>query len=208
MWLLRTRLSALPDSAFGEAVCVALRGQVEKLGLSIGDEPVWAEAVFAEEVDHYSQEVSVIATWRGKQRYGTVTFFPDGRVFAEYQVLLAHPSREDCYVESVQVWGRPEKLSGLSSGVVAFTPLPALSALRDEDFSPTIQFHPTAVVREAEIHLGLPEGAVEPVADFQAWVDTPDGDAPILLAAFAGIDPPFEAADRVRGRFIAITESR
>lgn len=125
MWLLRTRLSegllhlrtglmmaALPDSAFGEAVCVALRGQVEKLGLSIGDEPVWAEAVFAEEVDPYSQEVSVIATWRGKQRYGTVTFFPDGRVFAEYQVLLAHPSREDCYVESVQVWGRPEKLSG------------------------------------------------------------------------------------------------
>ena len=46
------------------------------------------------------------------------------------------------------------------------------------------------------------------MADFQAWVDTPDGDAPILLAAFAGIDPPFEAADRVRGRFIAITESR
>jgi hypothetical protein len=96
----------------------------------------------------------------------------------------------------------------LSSGVVAFKPLPALSALRGEDYSPTVQFHPVAVVREAEIHLGLPEGAVEPVADFQAWVDTPDGDAPILLAAFAGIDPPFEAADRVRGRFIAITESR
>ena len=96
----------------------------------------------------------------------------------------------------------------LSSGVVAFKPLPALSALRDENFSPTIQFHPTAVVREAEIHLGLAEGAVEPVADFQSWVDTPEGDVPILLAAFASIDPPFEAADRIHGRFIAITESR
>lgn len=96
----------------------------------------------------------------------------------------------------------------LNSGVVAFKPLPALSALRDEDFSPTVQFHPTAVVREAEVHLGLAEGAVEPVADFQAWVDTPEGDVPVLLAAFASIDPPFEAADRLHGRFIAITESR
>lgn len=96
----------------------------------------------------------------------------------------------------------------LSSGVVAFKPLPALSALRDEDFSPTVQFHPTAVVREAEVHLGLAEGAVEPVADFQAWVDTPEGDVPVLLAAFPSIDPPFAAADRIHGRFIAITESR
>lgn len=96
----------------------------------------------------------------------------------------------------------------LSSGVVAFKPLPALAALRDEDYSPTIQFHPSAVVREAEIHLGLAEGGVEPVADFQAWVDTPEGDVPVLLAAFAGIDPPFEAAQRIQGRFIAITESR
>jgi hypothetical protein len=96
----------------------------------------------------------------------------------------------------------------LSSGVVAFKPLPGLSALRDENYSPTLQFHPTAVVREAEIQLGLAEGAIEPVADFQAWVDTPDGDVPVLLAAFAGIDPPFAAAERIHGRFIAITESR
>lgn len=96
----------------------------------------------------------------------------------------------------------------LSSGVVAFKPLPALSALRDEDYSPILQFHPTAAVREAEIHLGLAEGAIEPVADFQAWVDTPEGDVAVLLAAFVGIDPPFSAAERTNSRFIAITESR
>ena len=96
----------------------------------------------------------------------------------------------------------------LSSGVVAFQPLPALSALHDEDYSPKIQFHPTAAVREAEIHLGLPEGAIEPVADFQAWVDTAAGDVPVLLAAFTGIDPPFAAAERTGSRFIAITEAR
>lgn len=96
----------------------------------------------------------------------------------------------------------------LSSGVLAFAPLPELSALRDEDYSPTVHIHPTALVREAEIHLGLPEGAIEPVADFQAWVDTPAGDVPVLLAAFTGIDPPFAAAERTSSRFIAITEAR
>ena len=95
-----------------------------------------------------------------------------------------------------------------SAGVVAFHPLPALAALRDEDYSPKIQVHPTAVVREAEIHLGLAEGAIEPVAEFSAWVDTPEGDIAVLLAAFTGIDPPFAAAERTRSRFIAITESR
>ena len=99
-------------AAQGEAVCSALRGQVEKLGLSIGDEPVWADASFAEAIDPFSQEVSVVATWRGKARFGKATFFPDGRIFAEYQVLLPHPAREDSYVESVQIWGRPEKLRG------------------------------------------------------------------------------------------------
>jgi hypothetical protein len=96
----------------------------------------------------------------------------------------------------------------LNSGILAFSPLPDVSALRDEDYSPKIQFHPTVLIREAEIHLGLPEGAIEPLADFQAWVDTPEGDVPVLLAAFAGIDPPFAAAERCKARFIAITESR
>ncbi len=96
----------------------------------------------------------------------------------------------------------------LSSGVVAFAPLPPLSALHDEDYSPTVQVHPTAVIREAEIHLGLPEGGIQPEADFHAWVDTPSGDVPVLLGLFAGIEPPFPAAERTASRFISITESR
>ncbi len=96
----------------GEAVCVALRGQVEKLGLSIGDEPVWGDAVFVDRIDPFSQEINRVGTWRGKQRYGTVTLFADGRIFAEYQVLLPHPAKAGSYVEAVQVWGRPEKLRG------------------------------------------------------------------------------------------------
>jgi hypothetical protein len=95
-----------------------------------------------------------------------------------------------------------------SSGVVALKPLPTLSALRDEDYSPKVQIHPTAIMREAEIHLGLPEGAIEPEAEFSAWVDTPEGDVPVLLGCFSALDPPFAAAERTRSRFIAITEAR
>jgi hypothetical protein len=96
----------------------------------------------------------------------------------------------------------------LPSGVLAFVPLPALSALRDEGYSPTVCVHPTAPVREAELRLGLPEGGLMPDGEFSAWVDTPAGDVPVLLAMFAGIDPPFAAAERCGGRFIALTESR
>jgi len=101
-----------PDARIGALVCAAIRQQVEKLGLSIGAEPVWEAASFTTTVDPFSQEESRIGTWRGGERYGTVTFFPDGRIFAEYQVLLPHPSAPECYVEAVQVWGQPEVLRG------------------------------------------------------------------------------------------------
>lgn len=104
--------ASVPDPAIGEAVCAALRARVASLGLSIGDEPVWADAVLEPKTDPYSQQASVEAFWRGQHRYGTVVFFPDGRVFAEYQVLLPHPTLPDRYVEAVQVWGFPEKLRG------------------------------------------------------------------------------------------------
>lgn len=103
---------AVPDPEVGAAVCAAFRTQVEKIGLSIGDDPVWADISFSETVDPFSQEVSVLGTWRGKERFGTVTFFPDGRIFGEYQVLLPHPKMADFYVETVQIWGTPEKLRG------------------------------------------------------------------------------------------------
>lgn len=102
-----------PDPVLGAAVCAAIRRQVEKLGLSLDpDEPVWEEAGFEKKVDPFSQEESLLGTWRGKARFGTVTVFPDGRIFAEYQVLLPHPQQADAYIEAVQIWGRPDALKG------------------------------------------------------------------------------------------------
>jgi len=96
----------------------------------------------------------------------------------------------------------------LPHGVLAFTPLPGLAALRDEDFTSSLNFHPTALLQEAESRLGLDPGSLEAEAEFQAWVDTPDGDIPVLLGCFTSIDPPFAAAERLGGRFIALTEAR
>lgn len=104
--------TVVPAPDIGAEVCQAIRRQVEKLGLEIGDEPVWAEASFAEQRDPFSGESSLVGVWRGKARYGTVTLFPDGRVFAEYQVLLPHPAQPGQYVEAVQVWGRSGVLKG------------------------------------------------------------------------------------------------
>lgn len=101
----------VPDPELAAAICAALRQQVEKLGLSIGDEPQVDGLAFAETVDPYSREVSLVGSWQG-QRSGSLTFFADGRVFAEYQVLLPCPGDARRYVEAVQVWGRPAQLRG------------------------------------------------------------------------------------------------
>jgi len=113
-------VSPAPDASLGLEVCAALRRQVGKLGLDIGDEPVWAEASFVAQADPYSGECSLLGTWRGGTRYGTVTLFPDGRVFAEYQVLLPHPAQPGQYVEAVQIWGRSGALKG-DAVLAAFT---------------------------------------------------------------------------------------
>ncbi|MDX9944410.1 MAG: hypothetical protein RBS35_06410 [Azonexus sp.] len=99
------------DSGLVQAVCAALRAQVEKLGLSIGDEPDWPRLEISEQRDPFSQEVSRVGHWRGT-RSGMLSCSPDGRVFAEYQVLLPLPGDDTRYVESVQVWGRLPDLRG------------------------------------------------------------------------------------------------
>ena len=105
-------MSPRPDPTLGAEICAALRAQAARLGLSLGDEPVWAQADFSERIDPYSQESNWVGIWQGRARYGMVTLFADGRVFAEYQVLQSLPDEPDRYVESVQVWGRPPRLRG------------------------------------------------------------------------------------------------
>jgi len=96
----------------------------------------------------------------------------------------------------------------LNGSILAFDPFEGEVRLHDEDYSPDIQVHPSAVVRQAQTRLGLSEGSIAPESGFQAWVHTDTGDVPVLLAVFETTDPPFEAAERLGARFIAMTDAR
>lgn len=89
----------------GEAVCLYIRTLAKGLGANLTNEPDWQKTTFNEKTDPYSGEISLVGTWKNGNRYGTATFFPDGRVFAEYQLLVNHPEKPRKFVESVSVWG-------------------------------------------------------------------------------------------------------
>lgn len=102
----------VPPSSEGEHLCAALRQQAQRAGIDLGPEPQWSAATLRSQIDPYSQECSVIAVWRGGERYGSATFFPSGRVFAEYQILQPSPQDPGQWVEAVQVWGPLDALRG------------------------------------------------------------------------------------------------
>lgn len=100
------------DGRFAAEVCAALRQQAARAGVELGDEPDCADACWHDTTDPYSGEVSRIARFGRGNRRGQITLFADGRVFAEYDLLLPHPSLADHYIESVQCWGNRERLRG------------------------------------------------------------------------------------------------
>lgn len=95
----------------------------------------------------------------------------------------------------------------LPHGIVAFTPLPRLSALTEDTAPPQVVPHPAVFLKAAEVKLGLPAGSLAHEPEFQATVDTPDGPVAVHLASFTTIDPPFDEAATLGGKFIAITEA-
>lgn len=103
--------------------------------------------------------------------------------------------------------GRVRFLS-FGDSVLAFAPLPSVAALRPENTRHRTLIHPSSVLNHAAETLGLSNDNLAADADFAAWVDTPSGDIPILLAHFTSIDPPFAAAAALGAKFISLTEIR
>lgn len=95
----------------------------------------------------------------------------------------------------------------LPHGTVAFTPLPPLSSLIEDAAPAQVVHHPAVFLKAAEGKLGLPAGSLAHEPEFQATVDTPDGPVAVHLASFTTIDPPFDEAAALGGKFIAITEA-
>ena len=91
--------------------------------------------------------------------------------------------------------------------------LPKLAQLIDGDVlrpadSQKVVAHPSPLLRHVTEWLDLPQDSLELDGEFCEKVDVPGGPVTVYLARFDCIDPPFDAAERVGGRFIALTEGR
>ncbi len=98
-----------------------------------------------------------------------------------------------------------------SVGVCAFGGLPQLSSVVERKAlaqRKEVRPHPAAMVTWAERLLSLPSGSLEVEGEFAELVDVPEGPLWIFLARFTSIDPPFEQAEAVSGRFVDLTQSR
>lgn len=97
-----------------------------------------------------------------------------------------------------------------TDGIVAPDAFPDLAQVlgEDEGGDPGVVAHPAMLVNRVAGDLGVDADDIVIESDFAAKVDTPEGVAPIYLGRITTIDPPFEAADGIGAKFIAITEAR
>ncbi len=101
--------------SLGEAICLRLAGEIEKLGFppaSLPPSPVYCEATFGHQKDPYSGEESLIGIWKNPKgrRIGEIKFHADGSFYAECDLALAHPSDARWFVESVTAWGKGDTI--------------------------------------------------------------------------------------------------
>ncbi len=97
--------------AIGESVCDALRHEVLKMGLPDGCiDPDIYRAEYTLSPDPASGQESLIGIWRDPKghKQGEILFHADGSFFAEYDVISAHPTKKQWFVEAVTAWGRDD----------------------------------------------------------------------------------------------------
>lgn len=97
-------------------------------------------------------------------------------------------------------------------GLFAFAPLDAgVEMLEDESARltpPLVEWHPAVLQRMAEGYIGLAPGSLCMEPEFHGLLPTTKGALRLRALALTTIDPPFEAVERIGGRFISITEAR
>lgn len=96
--------------------------------------------------------------------------------------------------------------------VLAFAPLPKLSALYDETLPPpdpaVVEYHPAMVLKQLAQYLDLAVESLQLEPEYHALVDTPQGPVRVLLVAVTTIDPPFAQAEAIDARFVDLTQAR
>lgn len=117
---------------------------------------------------------------------------------ADMRLLLAHKQKTSARVRFLR----------FPHGLCAFAALPTASSVLEDAPANRVELHPGLYLRSAETQLGLAAGSLALEAEFNANLATPDGPIQVRLATFTSIDPPFDAAENLGGKFIAITEAR
>ena len=120
---------------------------------------------------------------------------------APARLILVHKQRTSARIRFLR----------FADGVVAPDAFPKLSQVlgEDEGFRDSeIVVHPAMAVNQVSVQLGLSKDDIELETDFSSFVDTPEGVSAIYLGRITTMDPPFDAAQKIGGSFIAITEGR
>lgn len=99
----------------GEAVCARLLDEIEKLGIAPGRLarlPAYDQAEFESSKDPYSGEETLCGHWRDARGHsiGQMKFHGDGSFYAEFDVVLPHPTDPCWFVEGVTAWGRGDAI--------------------------------------------------------------------------------------------------
>lgn len=102
--------------------------------------------------------------------------------------------------------GRTRFLRQKSGALCVLNPLPKLSEVLDVLDSDVIA-HPKLLSHKAAQCFDIPEDDIEIDCEYREHVDVPTGLLTVYLARFKTIDPPFEAAEHMGAKFIAITEA-
>lgn len=102
--------------AEAECVCQRLRYEMDKLGFApevLIRKPNLEDAHFDLIKDPYTGTENLLCFWldaRGVQRQGRLQFNSDDSFYAEYDVIQAHPSRPQWFVEGVVAWGTVDNM--------------------------------------------------------------------------------------------------
>ncbi|MAR89762.1 MAG: hypothetical protein SV765_13855 [Pseudomonadota bacterium] len=108
-------LDAVPWDALGalSRVRSALITELERRGLAELQSRIPQQLSSHElRTDPFDHSQTLAGTWLGSggQRLGSVQIHEGGRVFAEFDLLVPHPTDPRWFVEAVTAWGQPPAL--------------------------------------------------------------------------------------------------
>ena len=110
----------------GEAVCARLLSEIQRLGFSadqLTQLPDYAQTQWESSRDPYSGEETLCLYWQSPRggRIGQMKFHGDGSFYAEFDVVLPHPSDPRWFVEGVTAWGREDVIKSEAKLLPAIT---------------------------------------------------------------------------------------